>query len=211
MAYSKPGETRKKVFEFVRQRILANSPPTVREVKEAFGFKAVQSAREHLEALVSEGLLVKEPRKARGYHLPAPFGSSTFFIPLLGKVQAGNPRDAIENLEGYISVQSKSPQDRLFGLRVRGHSMSDAGILSGDIAVVRHQQTADSGDVVVALVDGEATIKTLWILNGRVELRPQNATFEPIKPDPERFSILGKVIEVRRFLEAPRFLEHIQE
>ena len=207
MAYTKPGETRRKVFAFVRSQILSGSPPTVREVKEAFGFRAVQTAREHLEALVMEGLLVKEPRKARGYRLSGRTSSRGFLIPLLGRVQAGSLQTAVEDLEGYISVQSRFPQEQLFGLRVRGESMRDAGILPGDIVVVRQQPTADTGDIVVALVDEEATIKTLHLDRGKIELHPQNPAFAPILPDPSLLTILGKVIEVRRYLEVPVFLE----
>ncbi len=207
MAYTKPGETRRRVFAFVRSRILSGSPPSVREVKQAFGFRAVQTAWGHLEALVVEGLLEKEPRKARGYRLAGGAYSGGFLIPLLGRVQAGNPHTAVEDLEGYISVQSRFPREQLFGLRVRGESMRDAGILPGDIVVVRQQPSADPGDIVVALVDDEATVKTLRIEQGRVELHAQNPAFAPMLPDPSQLAILGKVIEVRRYLEAPVFLE----
>ena len=207
MAYSEPGKTRKRVFAFVQNRILAGLPPTVREVQEAFHFRAVQSAREHLEALVEEGLLRKEPRKARGYRLSGSSSMPVFLVPLLGRIQAGTLTTAVENLEGYVSVQSRLPQKQLFALRVQGASMRDAGILSGDIVIVRRQANADSGNIVVALVDDEATVKTIRIKEGRIELHPANSSFQPIIPDPRDFSILGKVIEVRRYLESLLYSE----
>jgi repressor LexA len=205
MAYTTPGETREKVYRFVRDRILAGNPPTVREVQDALGFSSVQSAREHLEILVREGRLLKEPRKSRSYRLPKNAGSAPLLIPLLGRVPAGALATAVEDLEGYISIRSRSPQDELFALRVRGESMRDVGILPDDIVVVRRQPSADSGDIVVALVEDDATVKRLRVSGGRVELHPENPAFAPIIPDPETFSILGKVVEVRRFLETPIF------
>ena len=203
MAYSEPGKTRAEVFALVRRRILAGDPPTVREVQEAFGFKAVQTAREHLEGLVAEGLLVKEPHRARGYRLPGGPEPPAFLIPLLGRVPAGPLATAVEDLEGYISVQARFPEGEIFALRVKGESMRDAGILPGDIVVVRRQQDADAGDIVVALIGEEATVKTLRRRGGRVELHPENPDFQPIVPDPAELTLLGRVIEVRRYLETP--------
>ncbi len=200
MAYTKPGETRKKIYEFVRSRILAGYPPTVREVQEAFSFRSVQTAREHLDILVRDGLLEKQPKKSRAYRIPDRPGLLSFPVPLLGRIQAGQLTTAVEDLEGYIDVQASHPYDQLFGLRVRGHSMQDAGILPGDIVIVRQQPSAESGDIVVALVDDEATVKTLRIKEGRPELHPANPAFEPIVPEAEELTILGKVIEVRRYL-----------
>jgi repressor LexA len=193
-----PGQTRERVYRFVRKRIIEELPPTVREVQEAFDFRAVQTAREHLERLVLEGRLVKERGKARGYRLPAI--STVLFIPLLGRVQAGDLRVAIEECEDYIPVQSKRSGE-LFALRVQGESMTGAGILPGDIAIVRSQPSADSGEIVVALIGDEATVKTLRIRRNRIELHPENPAFDPIIPDPDGCTILGKVIEVRRYIE----------
>lgn len=202
MAYSEPGETRGRVLAFVRDRLAAGSPPTVREVQEAFGFRSVQSAREHLEALVAEGRLAKEPHKARAYRLPGRAATPVVSIPLLGRVAAGALKTAIEDPQGTLTVQSRTPAEQLFALRVKGESMRDAGILPGDIAIVRQQSTAEPGDIVVALVGDEATVKTFARNRGRVELRPANPAFEPIVPRGDApFSILGKVIEVRRSYE----------
>lgn len=125
-------------------------------------------------------------------------------VPILGRVQAGALSTAVEDLEGYVSAKSNGSED-LFGLRVRGESMVGVGILPDDIVLVRSQPTADSGDIVVALVGDEATVKTLRIRRRRIELHPENPDFEPIIPAPGECSILGKVIEVRRELEAGRF------
>lgn len=199
---TKNGETRERVYRFVRKQLADGLPPTVREVQKAFGFKAIQTAREHLERLVTEGRLIKRAGAARGYSLPAhdEVKVPSLMVPILGRVQAGALSTAIEDREGEIPVWAKSP-DGLFCLRVRGDSMRDAGILDGDIVVVRSQPTADSGDIVVALVGDEATVKTLRIRRNRIELHPENPDFEPIIPPPDECSILGKVIEVRRFFE----------
>jgi repressor LexA len=200
MGRTPAGQTRERIYQFVRDRLLRGFPPTIREVREAFGFRSIQTAREHLEALVAEGRLAKEKGKARGYRLGSESGL-THLVPLLGRVPAGPLDLATEDLEGYLPIQSRRPADDLFGLRVRGESMTGAGILPGDMVVVRRQSTADSGDIVVALIGGEATVKRLRIRKDRVELHPENPDFEPIIPDPGELTLLGKVIEVRRYLE----------
>jgi repressor LexA len=203
MAYSEPGKTHRRIYRFVRDRILAGLPPTVREVQEAFGFRAVQSAREHLERLVEEGLLEKTPGKSRGYRLPGREERAPVLVPLLGRVQAGALTTATEDLEGYLPVGTSAGEGgELFALRVRGDSMRDAAILEGDIVIVRRSAAADHGDIVVALVEEEATVKRLYHRNGRIELHPENPAFSPIVPaESDRFSILGRVIEVRRHLD----------
>jgi repressor LexA len=170
---------------------------------EAFGFRSVQSAREHLEALVKEGRLVKDKGKARGYRLPDDSGShgTLQLVPLLGRVAAGALDIAAEDHEGYIPIRSRYPTDELFALRVRGESMTGAGIYPDDIVVVRQQPTAETGEIVVALVGDEATVKRLRIHRKRVELHPENPDFDVIVPDVTQFSLLGKVIELHRYLE----------
>lgn len=212
-----PGKTRDQIFRFVRDRLLEGIHPTVREIKDAFGFRAVQTVQAHLERLVEEGRLVKQRGKARSYALPtAAPESPPFLVPLLGRVQAGDLNAAIEECEGYLPVQQRgsgsrlegslatpagSPgQGALFALRVVGESMTGVGILPGDIAIVRSQPTAQSGEIVVALVGDEATVKTLRLRRGRIILQPENPAFDPIIPDPGECTILGKVIETRRYL-----------
>ena len=213
MGRTPPGQTREKIFRFMEKRLLSGQPPTVREVQEAFGFKAVQTVAEHLKALVAEGRLLHKKAKARGFRLPGRVGvpgkpvsgfsalGPPVLVPVLGRVQAGALDLAVEDLEGYIPIQSHHAPDELFGLRVRGDSMQGAGILPDDVVVARRQQSAEGGDFVVALVGDEATVKRFKIRRGRVELHPENPAFEPIVPDPRDLSILGKVIEFRRFLE----------
>ena len=207
MAYSKPGQTRRKIYQFVRLRILSGNPPTIREVQEEFGFRSVQTAREHLQSLVAEGLLEQQNGKARGYRLPKEPGVPSFLIPLLGRVQAGSLTTAVEDLEGYITVQSRFAEDELFGLRVRGESMIDAGILPDDIVIVRKQQHADPGQIIVALVDDDATVKRFRRKNGQVVLQPENPQFSSIIVPEAAVTILGKVIEVRRYLEPPSYIQ----
>jgi repressor LexA len=199
MPYTPEGKTREKIFHFVRERILSGRPPTVREVQEAFGFHAVETARRHLENLIVEGRLEQEAGKARGYRLPE--GLHLTYVPLLGRVQAGALTTAVEEPEGYVPVSFERSRGELFALRVRGESMIGAGILPGDVAVVRRQSAADPGDIVVALVGDEATVKRLYLSGRRIELHAENPEFPPIIPAPGEVVILGKVIEIRRYLE----------
>ena len=205
------GTTRERVFLFVRERLLAGDPPTVRDVQDVFGFRTPQTARYHLEKLVTEGRLLAARGKARGYRLLEQLDvpSPTRWVPVLGRVQAGKLTTATEELDGYVPMPadrnhgghgSQAEHDDVFALRVQGESMTGAGIFPGDLVIVRRQPTADSGALVVALVDDEATVKRLRLRDGQVELHPENPDFEPICTDRE-ITLLGKVIEVRRTLE----------
>jgi repressor LexA len=206
MARTPAGETRESVYRFMRERLLSGQPPTLREIQAAFGFRAVETAREHLLELVSEGKLVKEPGRARSYRLPEGLSNQPLqLVPLLGRVQAGVLTTAVEQLEAWVPVQTRHRSDELFGLRVRGESMLGAGILPGDIVIVRRQTHADTGDIVVALVDDEATVKRFRKTSDRVELHPENPLFEVIVRAAHEVALLGKVIEVRRYLETPLF------
>jgi repressor LexA len=200
MAHTPPGQTRERVFRYVRRRLLEGSPPTVREVQRDLGFRAVESARKQLEALVAEGRLEKDPGRSRGYRLAGSRARSrpAAAVPLLGTVQAGNLQEAIQNPDGYLMVESRFAADELLALTVRGDSMVDAGILDGDTVIVRRQPTASSGDIVVALVGDEATVKTLKVRGRRLELHPANPHFSPIIPPPGELQLLGIVIELRR-------------
>jgi len=201
MPRTRPGETRRRVLAFVSQRILAGEPPTTREVQQHLGFRAVQSARQHLEALVADGKLTKEPGRARGYRLPAGPAPMPRSVPIVGRVQAGKFTEAIEAPDGYLPIAGRPDDETLFALTVRGESMTGAGILPGDVVVVRRQERATSGAIVVALVEGEATVKRLRLRRGRVELHAENPAFEPIMPAKgSDVRILGQVVEVRRRL-----------
>jgi repressor LexA len=214
MARTPAGETRAKVYRFVCERLMAGEPPTLREIQTEFGFRAVETAREHLQGLVTEGQLVKEPGRSRGYRLPERSGASglstgpTRLVPLLGRVQAGALTTAVEELEAWVPVQTRHSGDALFALRVRGESMLGAGILPGDIVIVRKDAAAANGDIVVALVDDEATVKRLRRASGgRIELHPENPEFSVIVRAASEVMLLGKVIEVRRQYESALSLD----
>ncbi|MGH9382364.1 MAG: transcriptional repressor LexA [Thermoanaerobaculia bacterium] len=199
MAYTRPGETRERIWRHVRDQLLAGRPPTVREVQRHFRFRSVESARAHLEALVAEGRLTKEEGKARGYRLPGP-AAPKVLVPLLGRVAAGGLQEAIEDPQGYLPIESRRPADELLALNVEGESMVGAGILPGDVVIVRRQPTAEPGEIVVALVDGEATVKRLVRRREQWVLMPENPAYTPIVPPQRDLRIIGKVIEVRRYL-----------
>jgi repressor LexA len=197
------GTIRAEVLAFVRERLAAGSPPTVREVQQAFGFKAVESARRHLEALVAEGRLAKSPGRSRGYRLPAAGGATpqVRLVPKLGRVQAGALREAIEDPDGWLAFEGPDGDDGMFALTVQGESMTGAGILPGDVVIVRRQDTARDGEIVVAQVRDEATVKRLRLREGQLVLQPENPAFAPIVFAPEtEIRILGRVVEVRRRL-----------
>jgi len=189
------------VLAFVRERVLAGRSPTTREVQDHMGFRAVQSARQHLESLVSDGKLTKIPGQSRGYGLPTAGPAPAAAVPIVGRVQAGKLTEAIEAPDGYLSVTGRPDTETLFALTVQGESMTGVGILPGDVVVVRRQEQADDGTVVVAMVDGEATVKRLRRRRGRVELHAENPDFAPIVPEqPGDVRVLGVVVEVRRTL-----------
>jgi len=204
MPATPPGETRARVLQYVQKRLLEGRPPTIREVQRAFRFRAVETARAHLEALVREGRLSKREGESRGFELPLPRGfHHPRLVPVLGRVQAGALSTAIEDFEGYVPAEIRGA-DEVFALRVRGESMTGAGIFPGDLVLVRRQDAARSGEIVVALVEDEATVKRLRIAGPsgkRLELHPDNPAFEVIVPKHGECRILGKVIEVRRSLE----------
>ncbi|MDE2661269.1 MAG: transcriptional repressor LexA [Acidobacteriota bacterium] len=212
MPKTPPGQTRNRVFRFVRDRLLRGDSPSLREVQQHFGFRAVETVRAHLTALVEEGRLVKEPGRARGYRLPkrqpkrlsapVPDWSSGRLqpVPLLGEVAAGGFEEAIENPEGNLPVEIPDSRDLsdYFALRVRGESMSGAGILPGDTVIVERRGKPVSGQIVVALLEEDATVKRLHLGQHGMELRPENPDFDTLRPPPGSCRILGRVVELRR-------------
>jgi repressor LexA len=193
-------DPRARVYAFVHERLQGGRPPSLREVQTAVGFRSVESARLHLDALVRQGKLEKRPG-ARGYQLPATEDTRrpVKLVPVLGRVQAGALTTAVEDREGELAVVGARADDELFALRVRGESMTGAGILPGDFVIVRRQAVAEAGDIVVALVDEEATVKRLVKRGRRTELHAEHPAFPPIVPAPGTLTLLGKVIEVRRY------------
>ena len=189
-------------------------PPTVREIGEAVGLASPSTVHAHLANLERAGYLRRDPTKPRALELvrreraaPAPLlpvgaEAEVHVLPLLGEIAAGGPLLAEENIEDHLAVpEPLSRGGEEFLLRVKGDSMVEAGILHGDYVVVRRQQTARDGDVVVALAGqdeaaDEATVKRFFRESGRIRLQPENASMEPLYP--EHVQILGKVIGVFR-------------
>ena len=168
--------------------------PTVREICARLDIKSTASAYYYIEKLTEEGYLSKSPNKNRAVNFKK---SSSVNIPLIGTVTAGQPIFAYENYEDYYSFPAGSFRGNdLFMLNVQGTSMIDAGIYDGDKIVVRKQETADNGDIVVALIDDSATVKRYFRRDGKHILHPENETMDDIVV--EELSILGKVIGIVR-------------
>lgn len=179
---------REEILAFLKAFAAENGyPPTVREIMRAVGLKSTASVHYHLSELDRLGKISVESYKNRAISLPKPSG-----VPILGVVTAGQPILAVENIEGYLPWD----EEDCFALRVRGDSMIEAGIFDGDKVVVRPQQTADHGDIVVALLGDEATVKRLSRKNGEVWLMPENPAYSSI--DGREAQILGKVRAVIR-------------
>jgi repressor LexA len=199
----------REVLEFIRLFGERHGvPPTVREIGERFGFTA-RAAFDHLRALERKGVLerrVTAKRASRTLVLPAHKGArrpESAGIPVVGHIAAGTPITAVENHEDTIPLRPDwlgTGGQEVFALRVRGDSMIEAHIVDGDLVLVRKQDTAGSGEIVAAMVDGEATVKRLAREGSAVVLRPEHPTMKPIVVEPGRgdFRILGKVVGVVR-------------
>ena len=184
------------VYNFTVEYIRENGfPPSVREICQAVGFKSTSSVHGYLRELEKEGLLRRDATKPRAMELTDnPKGR---VVPLVGRVTAGIPILAEQNIEDEIIL----PQDMVrgedvFALRVEGESMIEAGILNGDIVVVRRQAAADNGEIVVAMIEDEATVKRIFYEDRRVRLQPENCTMDPIYAD--EVTVLGKVVALFR-------------
>ena len=172
-------------------------PPSVREIGEAVGLKSPSTVHFHMKNLEKAGMIVKAKKKTRAISLPhSEDGPPQDTVPILGNVAAGAPILAEECIEDYLTFDTGGLSGEHFALRVRGESMRDAGILPGDLVVVHQQQDANSGEIVVAMFDGEATVKTLRRRDGHVWLMPENPEYEPIPGD--HAEILGRVTAVVR-------------
>ena len=185
------------ILDYIRDRIDEGLPPSVREICAALDIKSTSTAHKYLGELRERGLIEKGDRLNRAITLP---DDRSIRVPLVGTVTAGQPILAVEEIEGYIPYRSRSLHSRdLFALHVRGESMINAGILDGDIVVVRRTPTAENGDIVVALVEDEATVKRFYKEKGHFRLQPENDEMEPIIVD--SVSILGRVISLIREYE----------
>ncbi len=186
------------VLKFIYQSIRAdNRPPTIREIAGHFGFSSTGTVRDHLSALVEKGYIKISANKSRAIELVR---EALFSFPILGRVQAGLPTMAVEEIEGYLKLDSLVfSDDDTFALRVKGDSMINAGIMPDDLVLVRRQNIAQTGETIVALIQDEATVKNLGRRGNDYYLEPANPKYTPIRVD-EQVSIIGKVISVvRRF------------
>ena len=183
-----------KVYDFLRQKTATGVPPTVREICAATGLKSTSTVHAHLKTLERLGYITREAGLNRSIRVEGETPAAQ--VPILGKVTAGMPILAVEDIEGYIPFPQKAGKE-LFALHVSGLSMRDAGILDGDYVVAEQAATADDGDIVVAMIDEEATVKRLYREKAGVRLQPENPDFQPIYSD--HASILGKVIAVLRY------------
>jgi len=192
-------DKQKDVLKFIYDRIKqANLPPTIREIGEHFGFGSTGTVRDYLHALTQKGYIRPTATKSRAIELVR---SALFSFPIIGGVQAGLPTLAVEEIEGYLDLDSLVfSDDDTFALRVKGDSMINAGILPDDLVLVKRQSVAQTGETVVAMVGKEeATVKYLRKRDGMYYLEPANPAYQPI-PVNEDVSIIGKVISVvRRF------------
>lgn len=190
------------VLDFITEMIQKKgSPPTIREIGHMFKISSTNGVRAILSALTQKGYIRRKPLVSRGIELLTQSRASFMAIPLLGRIAAGLPILAVENIEGSIAVdRSFLPGGDIFSLKVVGDSMKDSGIFDGDYVLAKMQPTAEKGDVVVAVIGEEATVKRYLPEKNRIRLEPANPVFEPIlvdKKSPE-FRIAGKVIGLLR-------------
>lgn len=204
-------ERQEQILRFIRDFVQQSGyPPTLREIAKEFNLSSTFGVKRHLDALEKKGYLIVESNASRGICLMKEFENITTIennsfvsVPLVGRVAAGSPILAIENIEGSIVVDPsivKKSKDA-FALKVHGQSMIDEGIFDGDIVVVSPTEKSNSGDIVVAIVDDEATVKKLEINKNKIRLIPANKNFQPIEiKDENQFSIAGKVKGILRIL-----------
>lgn len=190
----------KKVLEYIKEQIKDTGyPPSVREICAALGFKSTSSAHQYIWRLAEKGYIDKGDLKTRAIKVVGT--ESTISVPIVGKVAAGEPILATENIEDYMTIgESFFTKDALhndnFILKVQGESMIEAGINNGDYIIVSKQSTAKNGEIVVAMIEGEATVKTFYKEKDHIRLQPQNSTMDPIIV--RDCQILGKVVGLFR-------------
>jgi len=195
------------ILAFIKTHIdKSGFPPTILEIQNEFSFKSPNAVQEHVKALSRKGFVRRNPNKWRGLELVGtakkePTTPPTVLVPLIGRVAAGSPILAEENIEGMISVDRSLVHraTKLFALHVQGDSMINAGIYSGDIVVAQQQSAANNGDIIIALLGNEATVKRFYRRNKVIALQPDNDKMQPIKINGQvDFSILGKVVATLR-------------
>lgn len=205
MSTKKISDKQREILEYIKKEILQRGyPPAVREICEAVHLKSTSSVHSHLETLEKNGYIRRDPTKPRAIEiLDDEFNLSrreVVNVPIIGQVAAGEPILAEQNIREYFPIPVEyMPNSESFMLKVKGESMINAGILNGDTVLVKRQSTADDGDMVVALVDDSATVKTFYKEDGHYRLQPENDTMSPIIVDD--CEILGKVFGVFRFFQ----------
>ena len=202
MAYGKISDKQREILEYIKSEILKKGyPPTVRDICEAVYLKSTSSVHSHLETLEKNGYIRRDPTKPRAIEIIDDNFNLTrrelVNVPIIGQVAAGQPILATENIENYFPIPAEyMPNAETFMLKVKGESMINAGIFNGDAILVERCISARNGDMVVALIDDSATVKTFYKEDGHIRLQPENDTMDPIiVPDCE---ILGKVFGVFR-------------
>ena len=204
MAHGRISPKQQEILEYIKETVLKKGyPPAVREICEAVHLKSTSSVHSHLETLEKNGYIRRDPTKPRTIEIiDGEFNLARrelVSVPIVGTVAAGQPILAAENIEDYFPIPaSMLPNAEVFMLRVKGDSMVNAGIFNGDCVIVRSQNTADNGDMVVALLDDSSTVKTYYREDGHYRLQPENDTMDPIIVD--QVQVLGKVIGVFRLL-----------
>ena len=190
-------DTQQKIYEFLCERSQCGVPPSVREIGSAVGLKSTSSVQANLDALEEAGYIERDPLLKRSIRVLGQAENVTS-VPLLGTVTAGMPILAVEQIEGYIPYNGRVSRDKsLFALKVRGESMLWAGIHDGDIVIAEKTPYADNGEIVVAMIEDEATVKRFYKENGHFRLQPENDAFEPIITN--EVIILGKVVALYRY------------
>ena len=186
MEYGKITQKQSEILEYMKNEILNRGfPPSVREICEAVHLKSTSSVHSHLETLEKNGYIRRDPTKPRAIEIVDDnfnlVRRETVNVPIIGKVSAGQPLLAVENIDGYFPIPSEyMPNNKTFMLVVQGDSMINAGIFNGDYVIVEQQQTAENGQKVVALVEDSATVKTFYKEDGHIRLQPENDTMEPV-------------------------------
>lgn len=187
------------ILKFIQEKYKENGfPPSVGEITLAVGLSAKYGVLKQLRQLVGEGALIYND----GKYLPIEAvgtGRDMIAVPIIGTIAAGIPIEAIENHDGYVPYlpQHHGVDDTLFALRVKGDSMVEAGIFNGDIVIVEKRPDAENGQIVAAMIDGEATVKTFYKEKGHYRLQPENSTMKPIIVD--HVDILGHVVAIQRY------------
>ena len=203
MGYGKITNKQKEILEYIKNCILNKGyPPAVREICEAVHLKSTSSVHSHLETLEKNGYIRRDPTKPRAIEICdesfQTVRTEMVSLPVVGNVAAGQPILAEENIESYFPIPAEyMPNEETFMLKVKGESMINAGIFDGDNILVQKQSTASDGDMVVALVDDSATVKTFYKEKDHYRLQPENDNMEPIIV--EDCTVLGKVFGVFRF------------